>query len=475
MSSLSLEHIFALPKPFIESVIINNGFSLSGDFYTDRLIVTILLTNGGMLLESDKEFVKHPRFNELYIKPDQEIINEVIQKRITNINPTANRFDYIRRLIDIPKLSTQHIQSPLRISQLSPRPRSPLRSLSPINGNSLSYVQPVYSQPAERDQPIDETKTYANLELGPDYTPSNSLSVSKNEGTTYYSYLDNADIAIVKGSRSYMEDYYSMASYDLNLNDNNKRIFLYAVYDGHGGSQTSMRSSKELAGYIFKAIQDIANSGQNLKDKSILETKFKSTIEEFEETLIPNAGSSGSTMTMVVDMGDYYYFINSGDSRSILIRNGSLVFTTKDHEPDDPDEKQRIFDLGGSVYYGRVQGTLAVSRSLGDFSYNKIDGTKYTPDQAYVPATPDVDVINKQPNDIIVLASDGIWAKHSHGEYQYGLTNDMVIERINDNKSSIDIVRDSLSTGMKDNVTIIIVKNPITTSTIANKLINSIN
>jgi hypothetical protein len=34
-------------------------------------------------------------------------------------------------------------------------------------------------------------------------------------------------------------------------------------------------------------------------------------------------------------------------------------------------EKKRIVDAGGSVAFGRVNGGLALSRAIGDFSYKK--------------------------------------------------------------------------------------------------------
>ena len=36
------------------------------------------------------------------------------------------------------------------------------------------------------------------------------------------------------------------------------------------------------------------------------------------------------------------------------------------HSPTDEDEQERIKKLGGVVIYGRLFGSLAVSRSLGD-------------------------------------------------------------------------------------------------------------
>lgn len=74
---------------------------------------------------------------------------------------------------------------------------------------------------------------------------------------------------------------------------------------------------------------------------------------------------------------------NAGDSRAIIVkRDGSFVPLSHDHKPGRNDETKRINDLGGRViYWGRwrVEGVLAVSRSIGD--------AKLKP---YVTASPDI-------------------------------------------------------------------------------------
>lgn len=38
---------------------------------------------------------------------------------------------------------------------------------------------------------------------------------------------------------------------------------------------------------------------------------------------------------------------------------------SKDHKPDHVAEKKRILDAGGYVQYGRVNGSLNLSRAIG--------------------------------------------------------------------------------------------------------------
>merc|ERR1712137_1319031 len=59
-----------------------------------------------------------------------------------------------------------------------------------------------------------------------------------------------------------------------------------------------------------------------------------------------------------------------GDSRAVLSRRGRAICLTNDHKASRDDEKSRVRKAGGTVdRSGRVGGTLAVSRSFGDFMH----------------------------------------------------------------------------------------------------------
>jgi serine/threonine protein phosphatase PrpC len=59
---------------------------------------------------------------------------------------------------------------------------------------------------------------------------------------------------------------------------------------------------------------------------------------------------------------------NVGDSQAVLSRNGEAVALGVLHKPMR-DEQLRIERLGARCVYGRLDGNLAVSRALGDFSW----------------------------------------------------------------------------------------------------------
>ena len=152
----------------------------------------------------------------------------------------------------------------------------------------------------------------------------------------------------------------------------------FAVYDGHAGSQ--------VAKYCCEHLLDHITSNQDFKGpdgppsvesvKSGIRTGFLQIDEHMRVISEKKHGAdrSGSTAVGVMISPQHTYFINCGDSRGLLCRNRKVHFFTQDHKPSNPLEKERIQNAGGSVMIQRVNGSLAVSRALGDFDYKCVHG-----------------------------------------------------------------------------------------------------
>lgn len=83
---------------------------------------------------------------------------------------------------------------------------------------------------------------------------------------------------------------------------------------------------------------------------------------------------SGSTAVACLITPSHVYLINCGDSRAILVSAHQVALGTYDHKPINPNERERIQNAGGSVMIQRVNGSLAVSRALGDYEYKCVEG-----------------------------------------------------------------------------------------------------
>lgn len=157
----------------------------------------------------------------------------------------------------------------------------------------------------------------------------------------------------------------------------------FAVYDGHAGSRVANYCSTHLLEHITnnEDFRAAGKSGSALEPsvenvKNGIRTGFLK-IDEYMRNfsdLRNGMDRSGSTAVGVMISPKHIYFINCGDSRAVLYRSGQVCFSTQDHKPCNPREKERIQNAGGSVMIQRVNGSLAVSRALGDYDYKCVDG-----------------------------------------------------------------------------------------------------
>lgn len=202
----------------------------------------------------------------------------------------------------------------------------------------------------------------------------------------------------MQGFRHEMEDAHNIV---LSL-EGHPDVALYAVYDGHAGEKVALHLAKELPAYLSKL--------EKFDDESL-----KKALLEFDadigKTEFKNMGSTCVFALVTPDSSPPTSWkvtaVNVGDSRVMIVRaNGALVSMTEDHKPDDKLEKDRILAAGGSVSNNRVDGGLAMSRAMGDYTY-KMDRSISQLEQK-VTALADVthDVIGV--GDRLLIVCDGI-------------------------------------------------------------------
>lgn len=168
---------------------------------------------------------------------------------------------------------------------------------------------------------------------------------------------------------------------------------------------------------------------------------------------------SGSTAVACLISPSHVYLINCGDSRAILASGQQVALGTHDHKPINPCERERIQNAGGSVMIQRVNGSLAVSRALGDYEYKSVEGRG--PCEQLV--SPEPEIYSKERcevnDEFVILACDGIWDVMSNEELReychsrLRVSNDLV-------KISNEVLDMCLSKGSRDNMSLIIVLFP---------------
>lgn len=79
-------------------------------------------------------------------------------------------------------------------------------------------------------------------------------------------------------------------------------------------------------------------------------------------------------------------------------RGGKAVRLTYDHKGSDAQEAKRITDAGGFVMNARVNGVLAVTRSLGDSAMKEfVVGSPYT-----------TETVLGNEDSFLIIACDGV-------------------------------------------------------------------
>ncbi|XP_058785971.1 probable protein phosphatase 2C 60 isoform X1 [Vicia villosa] len=282
------------------------------------------------------------------------------------------------------------------------------------------------------------------------------LSTPKTEKFSEDGESDNLryGLSSMQGWRATMED--AHAAYT----DLDESTSFFGVYDGHGGKvvakfcakflhQQMLKSEAYLVGDIGTSLQEsflrmdeMMRGQRGWRELSILGdkiNKFTGMIEgliwsprssngisrvddwaceevgpTFEDSLILGPHSdfagptSGSTACVAVIRNNQLLVANAGDSRCVISRKGQAYNLSIDHKPDLEIEKERISKAGGFIHAGRVNGSLNLTRAIGDMEFKQ---NKFLPaEKQVVTANPDINTVELCDEDeFMVLACDGIW------------------------------------------------------------------
>lgn len=151
-------------------------------------------------------------------------------------------------------------------------------------------------------------------------------------------------------------------------------LFL-AIFDGHAGAGGAKFAASNLVEILENTDQwkEYVKGGcenvQTLGDAMIaafveVDAKMKANQESSF-----GKDTSGCTSVTCIITPRYIVCANAGDSRCVMGTNSTAKALSDDHKPYNDIEQKRIEAAGGFVQWNRVDGDLAVSRALGDFSY----------------------------------------------------------------------------------------------------------
>jgi len=259
----------------------------------------------------------------------------------------------------------------------------------------------------------------------------------------------------------------SLLRADLHISIRNKETFLVNTPAAITSGFLSMDKKllQQAAMHIIRHKQDVSSG---VSDQTLAHTKGKT------KNLLDQYQTAGSTALICLlnkdNNGDLMMSVAwVGDSRAVLSSAGNAVAMTEDHKATREDEKARIRKAGGSVdRNGRVDGTLAVSRSFGDL-YLKGPELESLADmhddvkdfkmlsEGHVIAVPEM-VQRKliHADEFLVMASDGLWDVLENQDVV-----NIVREQLNQHhdcdiatKSLVKIAREN---GAADNISVVVI------------------
>uniref|UniRef100_A0A7S4KBH8 C2H2-type domain-containing protein n=1 Tax=Odontella aurita TaxID=265563 RepID=A0A7S4KBH8_9STRA len=237
----------------------------------------------------------------------------------------------------------------------------------------------------------------------------------------------------IQGRRKTIEDFHTV-----HLSPKHQ---FYGVFDGHNGNLASKYAASLFYDQLVERLSDIDDDVCNDPQwKDEVEYEMVDAFRDLHEGILraveqsPGGvmGESGTTATALYVTENAIVVSNVGDSRAVLSRGASFdgdvtaIQLTVDHVASNSSEKILVEERGGFVSSAggidRVNGTLAVSRSLGDATL--------APVLSRVPhvvamSTEDIKAQCKKSDQtgevdelpcFIVLASDGLWDVMSNQE-----------------------------------------------------------
>ena len=215
---------------------------------------------------------------------------------------------------------------------------------------------------------------------------------------------------------------------------------LYVVADGMGGHDCGEVASELAVQTIYTAARKAIAETHDTNDDSQLEKLLEDSFQNANNTIKAQSEQMGSDMgtTMVAALVDHprnkAFISNVGDSRAYIIREGELHQISHDHSLVAKMVEQRTLTKEQARYHPNSNILL---RTVGTERNVMID----------------IFQVSLQPNDVILLCSDGLW-----GEVDDSDIIDICNSYEDLREISMELVNAAHLGGGKDNITVMMVR-----------------
>jgi PPM family protein phosphatase len=240
-------------------------------------------------------------------------------------------------------------------------------------------------------------------------------------------------------ARAHNEDTLFVLSSFLDGMDSSVFFGLYLVGDGMGGHQSgevaSSLAAKGASQFLIEHLFDSHLFDRESISDLDLQHLLKKAVDEAQNLILQRVPGGGTTLTLVMAVGDRLFSAHVGDSRLYLMGlDGKMTLKTRDHSL-----VKRLVDLGEITEY--EAGTHAQKNVL----YRALGQTD--------PFEPDIGQFSMEKGERLLICSDGLW----------GVLSEQRITEICDHASDLHemacaLVEAANQAGGPDNISVILVE-----------------
>jgi PPM family protein phosphatase len=214
---------------------------------------------------------------------------------------------------------------------------------------------------------------------------------------------------------------------------------IYLVADGMGGHQSGELASNLAAQGVSQHLMDRVYDNYLFERKSISEADLKhwlnEAVAEAQKLILRRVPGGGTTLTVVLVLGENLFSAHVGDSRLYLIGlDGKMTLKTRDHSL-----VKRLIDLGEITESeaGHHPHRNVLYRALGQSD----------------PFEPDIEAFSLQPGERMLICTDGLWGVLDHQEMMKVIKNGQDLDHM-----VRELVHAANDAGGPDNISVILVE-----------------
>ncbi len=172
---------------------------------------------------------------------------------------------------------------------------------------------------------------------------------------------------------------------------------LFVVADGVGGHQGGSEAAQTVVDGFAKYLN--ANAALTLPEALQQSMRAISSDLQQRSAAKPTLRGMGSTVVLCVVNGDHATYAHAGDSRAYLVRDHKLTQLTRDHSVMERMISQGILTPAQAREH---PDSSVLTRAIGQSSDVSLD----------------IAEMALQPNDALLLCSDGLWGYAKHEEME---------------------------------------------------------